>query len=405
MPTPKGVNDLESILSQVWPAPHQIQVSSGLHRRFDELTFGLLPHPDRPTILVPIAPPRVTARAIHDYKSPTTQAARMRARALGWIARAGAGYLLPWTVTVSGPSGSPSLVTHIEERLNTTVHVAIAIGPPRANRKPVLQLITSSGVPVAFVKVGVNPLTTNRVRLEASALAYLDTLSIPGLRVPTSISLPPWRDTAFLATEPLDTWTPSRVDPEARGRALRSLANATEPLTTELRASRWWLGLTERLQALEDTPEAGRLRTARHTLGLRIGDLRIPQGPAHGDWSPWNVAVQGTQVSAWDWERFLPHAPIGYDALHYAVQEEIRLHGRSPREAVAGILERAPLIVVQNGAAPSIGAAVFALYLLAQGEQHLTDRQLDSGSERGSIADWLLPTLEKTTARLQGTTL
>ena len=400
MPTPRGVADLETILSQVWPAPHEIRVSSRLGQRGSGRTYGLLPHPRRPTLLVPTAPRRVAARAMRGYKSPTSRAGQVRARALASVARAGALHLFPWTLMISGPTGTPSLVTHIEEHLDTHLHAAIALGPPRANRKPVLQLMTSSGVPVGFVKVGVNPLTSKRVLIEARALEYLRPLSMPGLSVPSIIDLPPWRDTAFLATRPLNTWTSGRVDPDDLGRALRSLATATEPLTSVLRASPWWLGLTDRLRALDNSPESRRLRAARDVLELQIGELRIPQGPTHGDWSPWNLAVQGGHVSAWDWERFMPHAPIGYDALHYAVQEEIRLRDKPPREALATVLERAPRIVVQNGTAPALSSAVFALYLLAQGEQHLPDRPLDAGSERGPISEWLVPVLEQATAQV-----
>src|SRR5699024_10103188 len=102
--------------------------------------------------------------------------------------------------------------------------------------------------------------------------------------------------------------TTGRGDPQVRARALRSLATSTAPLTTELRATQWWQGLSERLQALAEAPGANRLRAARGTIERRIGHLHIPQGPTHGDWSPWNIAVQGTQVAAWDWERFMPHA-------------------------------------------------------------------------------------------------
>lgn len=401
MPMPDGISDLESILSQVWPAPHRIRFSTGLGPRGTGQTFGLLPRPHRPTLLVPTSPPRVTARAMRGYKSPTNRAGRLRARALELTARAGAGYLFPWTVTVDGPCGAPSLVAHVEEHLDASLHAAVALGPPRANRKPVLQLIDSSGVPVAFVKVGVNPLTSNRVLVEARALEHLRTLSMPALSVPTIIDLPPWRDTAFLATRPLNTWTSGRVDLEVRGRALRSLATATEPLTSAIRDSEWWLGLTDRLRALDDSAEAQRLRAVRDVLALRVGHLRVPLGPTHGDWSPWNLAVHGSQVSAWDWERFLPRAPMGYDALHYAVQEQIRMRNKPPQEALAAILERAPLIVAQNGTSSDLGGVVFALYLLAQGEQHLTDRQLDAGSERGPISEWLVPVLEQATARLE----
>ncbi len=404
MRTPEGVSGLENLLRQVWPAPHSIALSSRPSLTSAGHTFGLLPGPDRPTLLLPIGPRRVTAQAVRGYKSSTTRTDRLRGQALGWAARTGVGYLFPWTVTVSGPPGTSNLVSHIEEHLGVVLHVAIALGPPRANRKPVLQLMTGNGNPVAFVKVGINPLTSDRVLTEARALGQLKDLTTPGLSVPEIMDIPAWQNTNFLATEPLDTWTTGRGDPDVRGRALRGLAAATAPLSTQLRDTQWWQGLRRRLQALAAAPEASRLGTAREVIELRIGNMHIPQGSTHGDWSPWNIAVHGSHVSAWDWERFMPHAPIGYDSLHYAVQEEIRLRGKAPREALVNVLERASLIVVENGADPELGNALFALYLLSQGEQHLTDRQLDAGSERGPISEWLIPVLERATARLERST-
>ncbi len=401
MPMPDGLGDLENILGQVWPPPYRVEASSRQGLRNAELTFGLLPHPGRPTLLVPTGPRRVAECAVRGYKSPTTRGGRVRARTLGWAARAGAGYLFPWTVTISGPSDTPNLVSHIGEHLNETLYVAIALGPPRANRKPVLQLMTSSGTQVSFVKVGINPLTVSRVRAEASALEHLATLALPGLTVPTILDIPPWRDTAFLATRPLDTWTSGSMDDRTRGRALRTLATAAEVVTAELRTSQWWRGLATRLEVLADTQEARSLRAAQGAIESTIGHLRVPQGHTHGDWSPWNIAVQGTQVSAWDWERFVPQGPIGYDAIHYAVQEEVRLRAKPPRQALESVLERSALIVGENGADPELGTAICALYLLTQGEQHLTDRQLDAGSERGPISEWLVPALESATARLR----
>lgn len=405
MPTPDGVGELENILSQLWPASYQIQTTSGVGRRPPGITFGLLPHPRRPTLLIPNAPRLVTACAIRGYKSPSSLADRLRARSLGWAASAGAGYLFPWTVTVARRSRDTSLLGHIEEHADESLHTAIAIGPPRANRKPVLQLITPRGSRVGFVKVGVNSLTRHRVLAEARALDRLGRLVMPGLKVPEVLDIPPWRDTPFLATRPLNTWTSRSISTDGRRRALRSLVTAAEVTNTELRTSLWWCDLTDRIAALGTSSEAVRLREARHRIESQIGHLTITQGQTHGDWSPWNIATQGTQVTAWDWERFTPQAPVGYDALHYAVQEEIRLRAKPPREALFAVRNRAPMLVTQNGADPDHGTALFALYLLAQGEQHLTDGQLEAGSERGSISDWLLPALETTIAQLSGITL
>ena len=51
--------------------------------------------------------------------------------------------------------------------------VSLRIGPPRANRKPVLELLSPGGEVLGFAKVGVTGLTRELVRAEAAALDVL----------------------------------------------------------------------------------------------------------------------------------------------------------------------------------------------------------------------------------------
>ncbi len=84
----------------------------------------------------------------------------------------GAGVLLPGTVQIAqdmpdSVGRRTSLVSHLSDELGQELTAGIHLGPPRANRKPVLQLMDPSGATVAFAKVGVNRLTRERVRHEA----------------------------------------------------------------------------------------------------------------------------------------------------------------------------------------------------------------------------------------------
>ena len=47
------------------------------------------------------------------------------------------------------------------------------LGAARANRKPVLQLLTPDGETVGFAKIGVSPLTSSLVWAERDALTLL----------------------------------------------------------------------------------------------------------------------------------------------------------------------------------------------------------------------------------------
>ena len=51
--------------------------------------------------------------------------------------------------------------------------VSLHLGPARANRKPVLQLIAPDGETLGFAKLGIGPLTRRLVRAETTALSAL----------------------------------------------------------------------------------------------------------------------------------------------------------------------------------------------------------------------------------------
>lgn len=46
-------------------------------------------------------------------------------------------------------------------------------------------------------------------------------------------------------------------------------------------------------------------------------------GPAHGDFTPWNMARAGSQLYLYDWEMFEPLFPKGFDAFHYLFQQAV----------------------------------------------------------------------------------
>ena len=56
-----------------------------------------------------------------------------------------------------------------------------------------------------------------------------------------------------------------------------------------------------------------------HALDAR-GDVRLPFGGWHGDWSPWNLARAPDRLWIWDWEYARPGAPLGLDVAHFHFQ-------------------------------------------------------------------------------------
>lgn len=402
MPAPKGITQLNTMLEQLWPPPYEVLFSSSPQPRWTHLGFSALPSAARPTVLIPTAPRRVAATALLGYRSPMTRRARVTNRLTSWAGHLGATRLLPGVVQVRGPADAPSILTHFASALQTDVHVGMSFGPPRANRKPVLQLLSPTGTCLGFAKIGVDALTRFRVSEETAALRSLTPLDLGGLIVPKVLELPWWQQTPILLTEPVKTWSAERMNPAVRDRALRGLIEAVGTKTFALADSPWWYELCARLSTMTPSDDVDRLSRCRDALVRRFGHRDLLHGAAHGDWSPWNLNTDNGCTVAWDWERFSSCAPVGLDTLHFAVQEQVRLAGLPPARALDAVSVRAGELVARNGGLSANGLLLMALYLLQLGERFLSDGQQEAGSRRGALGTWLLPTLEKTTASLGG---
>lgn len=404
MPAPNAVNDLIQLLTPLWPPPHTITYSTTprLRPKSSDLTLAVLPTRSSPNVLVPTRPRRVASTSLRNYKSPMSRKSRVQGNVISSVARLGAARLIPGVITIRGRGEHPSLVGHLATHLGEDLHIGIALGPPRANRKPVLQLMRENGTAVAFVKVGLNTLTRSRVAAEYSALRHLASLDLGPLIVPDLVHIPPWEGAECLVTRPVRTWTGEGINPHSRARALRALVAAAPSDTFTLTSSPWWQDLALRLEDLPTDAGGRKLRKLGARIGQAAGGTALLHGAAHGDWSPWNLSTDRGKTVAWDWERFETKAPVGIDAIHFAVQEQIRLIRATPRAALEHVRSRAEALVEENGGTESAGECLFALYLLQLGERFIADGQRRAGSQRGPLDQWLIPSLETTISRLRG---
>ena len=60
-----------------------------------------------------------------------------------------------------------------------------------------------------------------------------------------------------------------------------------------------------------------------HVLDGSAGDVGLTFGAWHGDWAPWKMRPLAGRLLVWDWERFTIGGPLGYDALHFDLQQRI----------------------------------------------------------------------------------
>jgi hypothetical protein len=278
--------------------------------------FVFLPSADRPRLLLPAGVPAAAANALRRYSHDLGPRARATRMLTATAVRAGfADRALRDRLYVTG--AGESIEDRLGELLGRPVVVSVGLGSARANRKPILHVLTPRGEPVAFVKVGDTAMARELIAGEAAALARLAERSFHRLRVPRVLHHGEWRGMSLLVLTPLPTralsFRPRRGAPVT---AMRELTGATRrvPLAT----STFWPRFAD--VPLDDPDQRKRFADVAGRIGEAYGADEVEFGAWHGDWTPWNMAWHGGRLQLWDWERFDPDVPAGLDLLHYRCQ-------------------------------------------------------------------------------------
>jgi hypothetical protein len=406
---------LERVCNLLWPPPAEVAFTSS--RAI--LTQPITSHADdtnaRDTVLLVlpglgsprlIVPPerRAGSTAVRRYGEPGSARSRLATRALSVMLATGvAGLMLPDRVTVRVPAGAQTIDSHLSSALGHQVLVSMHIGAARANRKPVLQVLTPAGQTVGFAKIGHNPLTAELVRSEHDALRRLGAAGLGHLQVPRVLGFSRWQGMEVLVLSPLPVWqkrTPLR--PGQLAKAMAEVAAVSGVRHSPLAESRYWQNLTARLEMANDDRahdnqtgggEHAALRTALGELATLAGNTLLAFGSWHGDWTPWNMASTRAGLLVWDWERFSTGVPAGFDALHCWLQARVLPGRQDPAWTADECLRRAPALLEPLGVAPAQARVTALLYLADLSARYLADRQEQAGARLGAPRRWLLPAL------------
>jgi hypothetical protein len=332
--------------------------------------YLVLPRAANPRLLVPLGSPQAAATALARNHDATSKKARIARSALGLGLRVGLTQRLADRVDVFvDPGLSPVersqhvLTEHLRDMFGRTdLEMAVILGVPRLNRKPVLQVLASDGAVVGYVKAAWNDLTAGLVRNEARVLADLAEAKPTTFTPPAFVAAGPWGDLELIAASALPN--AARPDPaqilDPPMAVIAEIAGLWGRSTARLADSPYWAGVRERL-AGQGGSEL--LQRAVDWVEQRHGLDDIASGAWHGDFTPWNMARQGRTTYLWDWERAAA-APAGLDLLHFLFQGICRFEGKTPAAAIESCSERlAGLLPVLDVAAESLGA-LWLLYRL-----------------------------------------
>jgi hypothetical protein len=390
----------------LWPPPATASLSHGPRpRRARERDYVVLPSARRPRLLVPSGR-RASAAAVRRYGEPGSVAAWAASRTLALaLAAGGASVGLGGRLRISADpgtgdpgtgtgTGTGTIEAYLGSVLGYEVLISTHLGAARANRKPVLQLLTRRGETAGFAKVSVNPLTRDLIRAERAALDTLADASLSALTVPRVLHHGQWQGREVLIMNALPVWR--------RRQALRPgrLTAAMTELTAVGGRSRGPLagsGYLDRLRSrLADAPPG----PDRATLGDALNAVtaagpELSFGAWHGDWTGWNMASTADGLLVWDWERFAPGVPVGFDPLHYRLQSDVVRRRRPPAEAAGACVRDAAACLAPFGVPAGEARLVAVLYLAELSARYLADRQAEAGARLGRPGTWLIPAIEE----------
>lgn len=386
---------LRGICELLWPAPALAELAARAPRATScDVSMIVLPGLRNPRLVVP-AERRPAAAAVRRYGEPGSARSAVATRALSAALASGIGSrLLRDRVTVRVPPGAETIESRLSSMLGQRVVVGVHLGAARANRKPVLQLLTSAGETIGFAKVGINALTSDLVRGERDALTRLHAAGLRQLCAPRVLGHDSWNGLEILALSALPVWrkrTPLR--PGQLDLAMTEVAGLAGITESPLAASEYWPVLRARLDAAGDGPEHGPLASALGELADLAGAATFSFGSWHGDWTPWNMACTDGGLLVWDWERFTHPAPVGYDALHFWLQAEVTGNRRDPARAAAGCVRQAPGLLLPFAVPERQARLTALLYLADLSVRYVADRQEQAGAKLGAPRTWLLPAL------------
>ncbi|GGO70255.1 hypothetical protein [Nonomuraea cavernae] len=375
-------------VSRLWPGSDV----SHVHRRGGQLVF--LPNAREARILLPLGAPRAAGAALRRFSHDLGPRARLGRGLLSLALRTGLPQrLLPDRVRV-GPADGPSVQDRLSDLLGQPVVVSVTIGNERANRKPVLQALTPSGRSLAFVKIGDTDVARALIAAEADALRTLSACPPRGIRTPQLIAYESWGTVDALVMSVLSSgvrrWRPRDEMPVG---AMAELASITAT-TAELAGSPFWNGLTATPDLLPDGEAASRLAAVLDRLGERHGGVRLSYGAWHGDWTPWNMAWQRDVLHLWDWERFAQAVPVGFDALHYALQQIGPTTSWTVQRVWSG---DTPSVLAPFGLKGPAASTTLSLYLAELCARYLVASRGSIGAPLRAQADALLDLLDRHT--------
>jgi hypothetical protein len=329
-------------------------------------TYGVISRGGRPKLIVPLDSPPAAAAAINRATGDVSTASSLARRLGRYGLRAGLIQpLLRNRWTSPRRSTPPSLESYFCDALGIDkVTLAVTVGPPRPNRKPVIELFAPDGATIGFAKVGWNGLTRHLVAQEAANLETLDRAKMPNIEAPRVLHHGAHRELDIVVLSPLSQPPQTNVRRSPTAQEVGQVATVASADNQRLGASPYAAGLRVRI-ASHSTGDTALLSEALEQACRSAGETPMRFGGWHGDWTPWNMLAAPTGLLVWDWERAGGPVPLGLDAIHYSFQSAWLREGASAGAAIDIALDRSAAVLAALGV-PRVHRRLIGLLYLCE---------------------------------------
>lgn len=399
MADPSERSYLEEVVALLWPTAkvelHKLPGAASARRSGRRL--AVLPGAARPRLLVPTG--RATAAAaLRGYQTSATGRKQREISLAAAAARTGVVKLAPTQVHIRAGGDAQGVDDHLVDVLGREVYVSVHLGPPRAVRKPVLQILDAqTHRTIGFAKLGVNDLTRGLVAGEAAVLTELARCALDAVQVPTVLHHGQWRGCELLVQSALVPDRSASLGAALLRRALKEVAGVRGVSTVALDSHPYLARLRDDLDRCGDAATSSALRTTLDDMLDRSAGTNMRFGSWHGDLTPWNLATAGERALVWDWEHFESQVPLGFDLVHHQVRCAVR-NGLAPAAALTAAHRGAPELL--HGFQPTDEACrlVVLLYVAHIAARYVRDGEGDGATSLGSVSSWL-PAVRETLRR------
>lgn len=229
-----------------------------------------------------------------------------------------------------------NLATFIENILGTTnLDFILYTGVQGIFQKYTAQVMNHVGETLCYAKLSCATLGKYNLRKEAKNLKYLESYSFKYFQHPTLLANTTYSDyKLILQSKPSTEFKKPLLDlTDIHFKALAELFSVTvrhdKSLEMLLSNARNSLRIKSLDKLLTNTAKI--ITTAIESFLLTNVNYSIPTGFSHGDFSPWNVLTNNSQLYLYDWELGDFRTPY-WDILNYVTHKELLINTKGPAD-------------------------------------------------------------------------